>query len=62
MRKAFNVSLQPEDYDRLIKICEEHGLVWGARPSISVLLKAIAQGDFNLNPTKKARRRAWDIM
>lgn len=44
-KESFTLSIDPGDEEKLKKIASDMGCLWGERPSISGLLRAIAEGE-----------------
>ena len=59
-QESITLSLSPEHKAELEKLSLEFGCLWGEKPNVSALLKAIADGEILLSKTDKptAQKRA----
>lgn len=56
-QESITLSLSPEHKAELEKLSVEFGYLWGEKPNISALLKAIADGDLLLSKSDKPARQ-----
>ena len=65
-QESITLSLSLEHKAELEKLSLEFGYLWGEKPNISGLLKAIADGEISLSksdkPTKKERKLIKDAI
>ena len=65
-QESITLSLVPEHKAKLEKLSLEFGCLWGDKPNISGLMKAIADGEISLSksgkPDKKERRLIKDAV
>lgn len=53
LRSTATLSLEPSHMSALLEIAKEHDMIWGSKPNISKLLRAIAEGDLVVVDSKK---------
>ena len=65
-QESITLSLSPEHKAKLEKLSVEFGCLWGEKPNVSALLKAVADGEILLSksgkPDKKERKLIKDAI
>ena len=56
-KESITLSLSPEHKTELEKLSVQFGYLWGEKPNISGLLKAIADGDLLLSKSDKPAKQ-----
>ena len=61
-QESITLSISEKHKSKLEKLSVEFGYLWGEKPNVSALLKAIADGDLLLSKSEKTAKRKRELV